>query len=87
MRAEADKRCLSAFLKYFDKNNYMRQPWLTGGKWVFMLFWPFEAGKVGFRAFFKGFMCKKGVEIEELAYEEKGYLAQVYQHDLMSFDP
>ena len=53
----------------------MRQPWLTGGKWVFMLFWLFEAGKVGFRALFKGFMCKKGVEIEELAYEEEGYLA------------
>ena len=60
MRAEADKRGLSAFLMYYDKNNYMRQPWLTGGKWVFMLFWPFEEGKVGFRALLKVLCAKWG---------------------------
>ena len=73
IRAEANKPALRAFLMYFDKNDYMRQPWLKGRKWVFMPFWPFEAGKVGFRAFLK-VSCAQGVRMEELAYEGKRVL-------------
>jgi hypothetical protein len=56
---------------YFEKKLYAPLTLVKSGKWVFHDFCPLKRVRWETRLF-RGFLCAKGVKIEELAHEGEG---------------